>query len=345
MIWTHSAKAFSMQGDSLRFEVLMSNSLLNDTISHENFIHSLDITSNRLALLATQEQFYILGWGAILPVGEKFESPVGSFAYTPDSVLMAIRNDELCRLDSAGRLSKLFKLPGDGMGISAGKYVMYIYDQKEDQPIHSLYIIAQGGKYKKLFDSPSAILSVVELNNSILFSTKNILFKLNPKNNEIRILTVMPKDQKIKSITVDTLSNLIYFSSENEIYALKDSNVVTISNEFSGILRHFNDGLLVFNSEKKLLIRIVGLENKIALKIQELKIVEPETQADDVLTNATIIDLVKSKLSDELIINLIYRSKVDFNVNVDAMIYLSSQNVSSQVIMVMKNAMKKKNQQ
>ena len=344
MIWSHSAKALMMQGDSLRFEVLMSQSMLSDTLTNEKFIQSLEITSNRILLLATDQQFYLLGWGDILPLGQKFEHPIGSFAYTPDSVLMAIQKDELCMMDSAGRLSKLFKLPAEGMGISAGKYVMFIFDKKEEQPNHSLYVIAKGGKYKKLFDTPSAIQSVVEMNNSILVSTKNILFRLNPQNNEIKILSVLPKDQKIRSIAVDTLSNLIFFSSEKEIYALKDSNVVTISTELGGILKHFGDGLLVFNADKKLLIRMIGLDKTIASKVQEMKTVSPDMKQEDILTNETIIDLVESKLPDEVIINLINRSQVNFNVSVDAMIYLSSQNVSSEVIMAMKNAMKKKNQ-
>ncbi|MDP3431666.1 MAG: hypothetical protein Q8T04_01695, partial [Bacteroidota bacterium] len=92
----------------------------------------------------------------------------------------------------------------------------------------------------------------------------------------------------------------------------------------------------------KFLIRIVGLEGKVTSKMQELKNVQPEKSQGNILNNATIIDLVKSKLSDGLIINLINRSVVDFNLSIDAMIYLSSQNVSSAVILAMKNAMKRK---
>jgi hypothetical protein len=83
-------------------------------------------------------------------------------------------------------------------------------------------------------------------------------------NKELKILTVLPKDNEIKSIAVDTSSNRIYFSTDSTVYALKDSRAVIITDQFGGVLRYYNDGLIVFNPEKRFLIRIVGLEDKIA---------------------------------------------------------------------------------
>ena len=126
------------------------------------------------------------------------------------------------------------------------------------------------------------------------------------------------------------------------IYAIKDSSAALVTDKFGGILRFFNDGLIVFNPEKKFLIRIVGLEGKIASIKQPMKTAANDKQTVDALINTSIIDIVKQKLSDGLIINIINRSSVNFNLSVDSMIYLSSQNVSSAVIMAMKNAMKSK---
>jgi hypothetical protein len=50
---------------------------------------------------------------------------------------------------------------------------------------------------------------------------------------------------------------------------------------------------------------------------------------------------VKNELSDELIISIINHSEVDFNLNVDSMIDLSNQGVTSKVILAMKQAMKR----
>lgn len=331
-----------LKNDSIRFEVLLSSKMLNDLHLEVNFVESQEITSNRLILLSSANQFYLLGWGGIKPLGSKMADTIRSFAYTPDGFLMIVRNRELCYIDSIGKMVKLLGLPGSGMGFNAGGKALYLYDQKNIKKKYALYILEQGGKYKELLTVPAPIRSVAEINQSILFSSENILFSFNAGNKEIKVLATLTKEKEIKSIAVDSSSNTIYFSTNNSIYAVIDSKTINLTNEFGGILRCFNEGLLVFNPEKKFLIRIVGLEDKITSKFQELKTVQPAKLQDNILTNATIIDMVKQKLSDGIIINMINRSTVNFNLSIDSMIYLSSQNVSSAIIMAMKNAMNSK---
>ena len=168
------------------------------------------------------------------------------------------------------------------------------------------------------------------------------MYNYNLKENDLKAVVTLKDDKEIKSISVDTLSNMIFLSSENAIYAFKDSCMINITDKFVGMLKYFKEGLIVFNAEKKFLIRITGIENEISSKINELKSVGIKKQTINALTNTSIINMVKEKLSDELIINIIKSSNVDFNVSVDSMINLSNNNVSSAVIKEMKNAMKKK---
>jgi len=347
-----------IKNDSLHFEVLLNSKMLDDIHLKKTFINSLDITSNRLILLSTTNQFYALGWGGIKPLGKIDTSITNSYAFTYDKLLMVIRKNEIYTMDSLGSNSKLYKLPNEGMGISAGKNVMYIYDQNNNLQKFSLYVIAPHSKYAKLFEVPAPIKSVVEMNKSILFSMGNLLFSFDTQSKKIKAIAAVAKNKEIKSIAFDTDKQRIYFSTDSMICTLKDSNLVIISNEFGGILRYFNGGLIVFNPERKLLIRIMGLEEKIAsLKptiIPIAKIKQPsdthtnkkedvnDKQATEILTNSSIIKMVKSNLSDDLIINVINSSTVNFNTSIDSIISLSSQNVSSPVIKAMKNAMKSK---
>jgi hypothetical protein len=340
--WTLVAHAVPINGDSLRFEVLLTSKMLNDIHLNETLINSIEITTNQLILLSTTDQFYLLGWGGIKPFGQKVVGNISSYAYTPDNLLMTIRNNELCSFDSTGNLFNFFKLPTEEMGISAGKYVMYIYDRNNNTTKHALYVIARGGLYAKLFEIPTSISSVVEMNNSLLFATGKALFSYNIKDKELKVLAALPEDKEIKSIAVDTSNNRIYFSTDRMVYALKDSNAVIISDQFGGVLRFFNDGLIVFNPKKKFLIRIVGIGDRIGSIKNPLKASANDKKKTDALTNSTIINLVKAKLSDDFIINLINSSRVNFNVSVDSMIFLSNQNVSSSVIKAMKYAMKSK---
>jgi len=341
-LWAFMVNGLPVNNDSIRIEVLMSSKLLNDIHIDAKFIHSVDITSNRLVLLSTAEQFYVLGWGGMVPLGKKLENSIGGFAFTPDNQLMIISKDMICGLDSLGSLAKLIKLPEEGMGISAGKDVMYVYGRDKSQQKNALYLIAKGGKYAKLFEIATPVNSVVEMKDSILFASENGLFSYNLINKKINALAALTRNKEIKSIAVDTSGNSVCFSTDSMVYAIKDSRLVILVDKFGGILRLFNGGLIVFNPEKKLLVRITGLNNEYTAKTQILKTPPEGKNPADVLTNTTIINLVKAEVSDDLIINLINNSNVNFNLSIDSMIYLSNQNVSSTVIMAMKNAMKRK---
>ena len=333
----NQAKATS---DTLRFEVLLRSKMLRDINVNEGLISSFEITPNKLVLLSTKNQFYLLGWGGMKPSVKKLANDIYSFTYTADKILMMISKDELFEMDSLGNPYKLFKLPNEEMGISTGKNVIFIYDRNKKKAKHGLYIIAKGHKYAKLFEVPAPINSVAEMHNLILFATENGLFSYNLKNKELKVITILPKKKEIKSIAIDTLKQRIYFSTDSMVYAIKDSNVVIITDKFGGVLKCFNKGLMLFNPEKKFLIRIVNIETQIEIAGKTFAVIK---KSSDILTNATIINLVNTKLSDNLIINIINRSNVNFDLSVNAMINLSNQHVSSAVIMAMKNAMKKKN--
>ncbi len=328
-----------LQEDSLRFEVLLTPSMVDEINPSGRFINAVGITSGQLLLLSTRDQFYLLGWGGIKPLGKKVAGNIGSFAFTPDSLLMTIRNNELCVFDSPGNLSRLYTLPGTNMGISAGKYVMYVFDRNSEKPKQALYVIAHGGKYSKLFEVPKPIYSVVELGKMILFTNGNTVFQYNPENREIKALASLPEDKTIRSLTADPSTGRIYFSTDNMVFSIQNSEKTVITDKIGGKLLFF-DGLIVFNPENKLLVRIVGLNEAIGKnKVPPTSPVV--SQPAEVLTNSSIITLVNDKLSDGVIINIISRSKVDFNLSVDSMIELSEKNVSSEVILAMKEAMKR----
>lgn len=151
--------------------------------------------------------------------------------------------------------------------------------------------------------------------------------------------------------------NIYGFTSDNAggLYVSTDRGIVKIdhkkhqalisTNTIKGKLRFFNNQLYLLDAgnRKLFVIPMNSVKVKeIVYKSNENKELPIAAGVDNILTNTTIIDLVKSNLSDGLIINLINRSVVDFNLSIDAMIYLSSQNVSSAVIVAMKNAMKRK---
>ena len=289
-------------------------------------------------------------------MGNETIPEINSFAFTPDSVLMVIRGNELCCPDSAGNLSALFKLPHNNMGISSGKYTMYIYDRDNTNDKSIIYALTGGGRYSKLLDLPSPISSVIEIDNYILFSTRNAVIKYDLQSREMKAIAMLPDGDKVRSLAVNPSDNTIFFSTDQKVFTIKDSTVVMITDKIGGTLRYLN-GLIVFDPESQLLIRFIGVEDAIssgrrnADETKEDPGQNVNTNADreekksyqhvDILTNNSIIDLHNNGLSDEMIITLISRNKVDFNISINAVIELSNNNVSSKVIMEMKKAMEK----
>jgi hypothetical protein len=256
---TSMAQSLPNKADSLHYEILMSSKMLDSIHFNQKFIKYVDITSHRLVLLSTSDQFYLLGWGGIVPLGKKITGKIYSYAITPDGLLMAVNNDRLCVFDSLGNLSTLYKLPREEMGISSGKYGMFIYDQNNDHQINMLYVLAKGGKFAHLFGLSTPIHSVVEMTDSILFASDNAVYRYRFADKKMKILVALAENNPIKSVVVDTSGSRIYFSTEDMVFTMKDSKALLVTDKFGGELKYFNDGLLVFNPGKRILLRIVGL--------------------------------------------------------------------------------------
>lgn len=375
-----------LQGiDSLSFEVILTGEMLSDSDLKGRFISSMDITPERLILLSTPDQYYLLGWGGMIPLGKRMTREIQSFAFTPDGLLLTVRGNELCNFDSLGNLSVMFRLPRQGMGISAGEEVIYLFDRNPGQKLYPMYVMARGGKYLKLLETPDPVASVAETDETVLFAAGSSLYSVNPLNKEIRLLFTEENDKRILSVTYDRTNDIAYFSTADKIFAARDANLGIVSEKAGGILQYFN-GLIVFDPDSKQVIRILGLEEALSPKPQNAKteaslaaaatittaaavtaaattpdpaptpnqattkttaaLPAPTAPAGDigtvkVLTNESVVDLVRNELSDNIIINLIRRAKVDFNLTTDAVIELSGRGVSPEVIMEMRQAMKR----
>lgn len=336
------ATAQQLPHDSLKFEILMSKTLLQGIGLTEKFIPAIEYTPGRFMLIAGNNQFYLLGWGGIKPFAQKFPGSVSDFAYTSEKALMVVKNNELSYFDQQGNLATLYKLPYTGMGIASGTHVMYLFDRGSDHPKHALYVLAKGGRYSKLFEIPTPIQCAAESNNNILFASGNNLFSFNLKSKNLTAVSSLPGEQQIVSIATDTVHNRVYFSSDKGIFSLKDGKAAKITDQLGGVLKCFDDGLLVFNAGKNVIMHISGLENELTAVNTISQSNASRKPAADTLTNNSIINMAEAKLSDDFIINLINKSEVNFVVNIDAMIELSAHNVSSAVISVMKATMKRK---
>lgn len=329
--------AFAAPPDTLHYEILLNRRMLAELKTNPDFVPSVELTSNRLILLSTTDQLYLAGWGGMVPFGKKHQGMISSFAFTPDSALLIVRNNELCSFDSLNNLTALYKLPDEGMGISAGAFVMYVYGRNAYKEKNSLFVITRGALYTKLFDVPAPINSVTEMRDLVLFASGDAVYSYDINTKTLKSLVTVPDKKMVRSVVADTLTNRIFFSTDSAVYTMKDSKVSRITSDLGGALKFHLNGLIVFDPLRKMVVRITGIETAVAEKVPVVQ----EPARSEVLTNATISDLVKARLADEVIINLIKNSRVNFDLSETAIQTLTGQGVSPAVIDAMKNAMKK----
>lgn len=246
--------------DTLRFEVLLNQKMLADDSIPIDFIASIEVTSSQLVLLSSANRYYMLGWGGLETSGKALSDSIHAFAYTPDGYLLMVSRNSLCFLDSTGALEKLHDLPNDSMAISAGINVMYLFDRAKNKEKYPLYVLTKGGILAGILEMPDPISAVAEINKTILFSSQNTLFAFDPKTKKLEAMASIEKGDEIVSIAINPSSNTIYFASKSAIYALKEHGITLVTDKFGGTLKYFNHSLMVFDADKKFLLRMVGFE-------------------------------------------------------------------------------------
>jgi hypothetical protein len=254
----------AQQKNTLRYEIMLSNNMLEPSLKKDRFISAIDISPNKYITLSTGHKIYMLGWGGITQFGKEADSAISSYAFASDGLLMAVKNNELCYMNDKGSLVTLVKLPNANMGIAEGKDVMYLFDQNRNDKLYKLYAFAKGGKYKQLLVSPKPVTTAVEMNDSLYLAIGSGVFSFSPKNNKLNLIAGFQKDNEIKSMTVDTINNILYIATRDAIYAIQNDSLVYVTGDFGGgIIKFFSDGLIIFNPETCDIIRIVNIGKSI----------------------------------------------------------------------------------
>lgn len=244
--------------ESIHAELLMSSSMLEEASLDISFVNSLNFTSTQKVLLSSSNQFYLLGLGGLKPVGKRVFN-IYSFDYAPEGALMVVHEKELSYVDSLGNYNHYYTLPNERMGITSGKHKIYIYDQKENLKTYDLYVL-ENGNYTKLISLPTSISSIYEVNDLLYFATENKIYTLNILNNELKeVVRLEDFNKKILSITTNLNGDHLYFSTDKHLYAFEKEKTVCISDQFGGLLKFNDTGLIVFAPERKFIVRLINV--------------------------------------------------------------------------------------
>ena len=260
-----ATRSTAQQKNNLRFEILLNNTMLDSTLRKERFFSAIEISPNNYITLSTGNKIYLLGWGGISQLGKEVKGNlINSYSYTRDGLLMAVKNNILCYMNDKGILDTIVKLPKANMGLAAGKDVMYLFDQNRNDNKYKLYALAKKGKYKQLLVSPKPITTVAEMSDSLYLAIGSGVYSFSPKDHKLNLAAGFPKESEVMSMTVDSVNNILYIATQNEIYARQNSSLVYVTDEFGGgIVKYFSEGLIIFNPNRNDIIRIVNIDKSI----------------------------------------------------------------------------------
>lgn len=249
---------------NLRYEFLLNKQMINDSLNLEYLVNHMEVSPQNYITFCNGQQIYSLGWGGITTIGNKSNSIIHSFTYTSDGLLLSIHNKSLCSIDKQGNWKNLMELPNTNMKINSGRDVVYIYNHGLGLEKYNLFALAKNGKYKQLISSPKSINAVCEWGDSIFIAIESGIYSYSPISEKLTPLFGLDNKNSITSLTIDQKNGIFYFTSINEIYALKNSTLIKLSNEFpNSIVKYFGNGLLIFNPQSQNIIRIVNIEESL----------------------------------------------------------------------------------
>jgi len=252
------------QDKNLRYEILLNNKMLGDSIKASSFPGCLDVSPEHFITISDGSLIYLLGWGGITTIGNKSNQQITSFAYSSDGLLFAVEGNDLWYISGDGNWKSLLRLPAAKMSISPGKDVMYIYDNNPGKGKYNAYALAKGGKYRNLFTSPKPVSGICEMGDSVYIAIESGIYSFSSQTYKLIPVFALEKENTITSLSSDPERLILYFTTQKAIYALKNSSLVKLTMDFPGsIIKFSGEGLLVFNSRTKDILHIVNVEKSI----------------------------------------------------------------------------------
>jgi hypothetical protein len=238
--------------------------MLKDSVLYGSLLNCLDVSPQHFITLSNGTQMFHLGWGGATPVGNKSKETISGFTYTAEGLLLAVQFENLCYINSEGNWEKLFKLPSPNMSIASGKDVVYVYENDQNLMKYNAYVLAKAGRYKNLFVSPKPIRGIYELGDSIYVAIENGIYTYSIQKNKLTLLIALEKGMAITSLAGDPINEIFYFSTQTAIFAYRQNSLVMLTKEFPGSnVKHFGNGLLIFNPLSKDILRIVNVVSSI----------------------------------------------------------------------------------
>lgn len=248
---------FGWENDAVKADVFMTKRHLQEAQMNINFIPAFVKTPSNFIFLSSKESLYLLGREGLVEVFDYFD--VSSFALSARGELYFVQGDMLRKFDeSTSALIDVIQLPNIKMRLSTGKEALYIYDAgKIPSADYAIYKLFSDGSYIKIIEVPTPINAVAEIENYLFFSTVNSLYIIDIGNEFVQeIATLENQNDRIISIAIDEVNDVLYFSGEYAIFRIQNDEIVCVNDQFGGLLQIDDFGLVIFNPAEQFVVRL-----------------------------------------------------------------------------------------
>ncbi len=215
-----------------------------------SLINCFSITPDGVVVVGDKSHLWAVGAAGALPLKI---SGLTSFTFMPGGILLGVAGNNLVYLDTDGTLKTLFALPEPGMNVTQGQGNTLILFGPEAPGRDGLYLVHEGRQATKILSLAATITDVAALNTTLLFISNGALYEV--LGHHLRLMAAEP-GSGFTSVTTDPTTGAIYLADASHVVEIKHGKIIPISNNFSGLLRWTQGGLIIFDNRGGTLVRL-----------------------------------------------------------------------------------------
>lgn len=227
-------------------------------------IDDYDIDAHGRVVLANNDVLYVLepGAGGVQPLPLARVSGLRGVAVDGGAALLILTDSTVSEYYD-GSVHTLLDLPVNGSishiaaAVDEQKLFGYGSDSPDDNNSHHIVEIDPDGTVRSLVETDSAVTAVTEVKGTLYFATSSEIYSWHDGN--LRLVIRLPESLTVESIAAG--DSILYFATSDEVYALKGLTAISIARNLGGILRSYNGFLYVMDPQRKVLVRLEGMQD------------------------------------------------------------------------------------
>lgn len=146
--------------------------------------------------------------------------------------------------------------------VYAQKAFLYGSDDADSAFSRRVLEVDADGTVRSTVEADRGIVAASDVHGTLYFATHHTIYRW--RQGILRVVIRLPSTYSLRSIAADQAANhaeMVYFSTDDGVYALKGLTAIEITRDLGGTLRSYQGVLFVLDLRRRALVRIDGVEN------------------------------------------------------------------------------------